>query len=235
MSRRLLLLNLAMAGLLVFGVVRLRRDIREFRQQHGIDRIQPGSDKKLLKGLPGAGTAAAQEWSQIAARNPFSFDRNDVALILTPPAAARPQRPKPILFGTMALGTDRLALLGIGDSGSRTSKPVRTGETFDGWQLMEIQDKSVVVQWEGIKETVILNDPTAQVQRDFSKTAAAAASQPAANLSVPAQAPATPAPPPAPTAANPPPAQPLPLSPAGKKQIMVNTPFGPRLMEAPGQ
>ena len=116
-------------------------------------------------------TAAAQDWNNIAAHNPFSFDRNDVTLVITPPAAEQPKRPKPILFGTMTLGVDHIAMLGPGDSGNRASRPVLAGEVFDGWTVLEILEKSVSVQWEKTtKESLILNDPTAQVARVYDKT-----------------------------------------------------------------
>jgi hypothetical protein len=231
MFKRVILLNVVLLALVAGGVIRLRQDARAFSIEHRVDRVQPASDRPLPKAVAAAATQAGQEWPEIAARNPFSFDRNDVTLVITPPAAQQPQKPKPILFGVMTLGTDRLAMLGPGDAGNRASRPVRVGEVFEGWKLVEIQSRSVTMQWENIKETVIMNDPTVQVARLTEKTGGAnPGATPVLNLS-PVSAPvATPAQTqPVPT--DPPP----PVSPTGKKQILVRTPFGNKWIDDPNQ
>jgi hypothetical protein len=226
MFQKIVILNVVLLSVIAVGIARLRRDAVAFANAHRVEQIQPDSDKPLPKAAAGVATAAAQDWNNIAAHNPFSFDRNDVTLVITPPAAEQPKRPKPILFGTMTLGADHIAMLGPGDSGNRASRPVRAGEVFDGWTVLEILDKSVSVQWEKTtKESLILNDPTAQVARLSEKTGG--------GVSAP-QVPASPIPTPGPAttqAAPPAPTQPPPASNGGKKQKLVHTPFGDKYID----
>jgi hypothetical protein len=230
MSQRLVVLNIVFLAAVIAGVVRLRQDAIAFASEHRVEQIQPESDKTAPKPVQAAATPARQEWADIASRNPFSFDRNDVTLVITQPAAQQPKRPKPILLGTMMLGKDWIAMLSPGDSSGRASQSVRTGESFDGWTLLEIHDKSVLMQSDNIKESVILNDPTAPIARMAEKTAAPQASPAPANVS----AAPTPEPPPQTRAvvAGP---NPLPPGPNGRKQILVVTPFGNKIMDDPNQ
>ena len=226
MFRRIAFFNLFLVMLVVFGGFKLRRDSGTFWATHRLDRIQPDSNKPMPKGAAVFSAAPQEDWSDIAAHNPFSFDRNDVTLVASTPASQQPKRPKPFLFGLMRLGNDRLAMLGPGDPGNRSYQPVRIGQTFDGWKLVEIADKSVVVQWDEIKESVILNDPTAQIPRADARTAGPAqasvvttvSSQPAPAASAPNQTPLFNQPPP-PNCV--------------RKQIIVRTPFGNKTMDDP--
>jgi len=232
MSRRLILINIFLLVVVVAGIIRLRHNVITFSAQHQVSRIQPASEKSLPSVTAMLVPAGDHEWSDIATRNPFSFDRNDVNLVVTPAAAQQAKRPKPILFGVMKVGTDELAMLGPGDGAARSSRPVRIGEIFDGWTLLEIRDKSVIVRWNDTKESLIMNDPTAQVARDYTKTSGAAASStPVTAGSAPASsAPAASSPGQAPANTTPPP-----TSAGGRKQIVVQTPFGPKTMDDPSQ
>lgn len=228
MSRRLLFFDIVLLVLLVLGAVRLRRDAQSFSATHRVDQIQPDSDKPVPKTLGLSAPAGKQDWPDIAAHDPFSFDRNDVAIVAAATVAQQPKKPKPLLFGTFMLGKDRLALLGPGDGSTRLSRPVHAGEVFDGWTVAEILEKTVTVKWDDFKETLIMDDPTAQLARDYSKTTAAStpvvsvgSSAAAATSSAAAPAPSSPVPEATPTPA------------AGRKQILVPTPFGPHLVDVP--
>jgi hypothetical protein len=226
MFQKLVILNVVLLSVIAVGIARLRRDAVAFASTHRVEQIQPDSDKPLPKTAAAVSTTATPDWNNIAAHNPFSFDRTDVTLVITPPAAEQPKRPKPILFGTMTLGVDHIAMLAPGDSGNRNSRPVRAGEVFDGWTVLEVLDKSVAVQWEKTtKETLILNDPTAQVARLSEKTGGGGTAAP--------PPPASPIPTPGPgTQATPaPPTQPPPVSNSGKKQKLVHTPFGDKYID----
>jgi hypothetical protein len=218
MFRRLILFNAILLVLGVGGVFRLRYDIQAFSAEHRLDRIQPDSDKPLPKAISSAAATPKQEWPDIAAHDPFSFDRNDVAIVIAGQAAQQPKRPKPILFGTMRLGKNPLAMLAPGDSGTRSSKPVYVGEVFDGWTVVEIQDKTVTVKSDDVKETLIINDPIAQALRDYGRTGGSGPSP---------IAPPSPAPP-TPPIAPPQVSDPQSITPgtSGKKACQVYTPFG---------
>jgi hypothetical protein len=233
MFRRLMLLNVVLFGVLALGVIRLRHDVQAFSASHSVDQIQPESDKPLPKPIAPTAASARQDWPDIAAHNPFSFDRNDVAIVVTPPAPQQPKRPKPVLFGTMVIGKDLIALLAPADSTAQSSRPVRTGETFDGWTIIEIQDQTVTVAAGDVKESLILADPAARGFRDYNgRTGSSALAAPPVVTVAPVTAPVTTAPAAAPNSFAP---QTTTVSPTGKKQILVHTPFGDKIMDDPSQ
>lgn len=232
MSRRLMLLNVILLAVVIGGGVRLRHDIHAFSATHQVNEIRPESDKPLPKPVGLAAAAPKQEWPDIATHNPFSFDRNDVAIVVTPPALQQPKRPKPLLYGTIMLGKSIMAMLATGDGPGRSSRPVHAGEVFDGWTVLEIQDKTVTVKWDEVKETLIMNDPTAQIARDYGKTDGSGS---AAQQVVTVAPIAIPAAPPAAPSANSTAPQMTTVSSKGKKQITVQTPFGPKIMDDPSQ
>lgn len=168
MWRRLLILDLVLVAVLVAGTLRVRRSWQEFEGAHRVAAVQP--DREPVPALSGSAlvTAAAQDWTDISVKNPFSFDRNDIAIVA--PTQATPTTPKPVLFGVMSIGNEKIAMLSPGQSG-RASRPVKVGESVDSWQVVEIADKSVVVTAEnGTRQTIIMNDPTAQVARSIERT-----------------------------------------------------------------
>src|SRR5262245_33353338 len=167
--RRLLILDLALAAVLVAGVIQVRRSWKEFERSHRVGDVQ--AEKETVRGLPASPstTATVQDWTDISVKNPFSFDRNDVAIIA--PQQSPGTKPKPVLFGMMSVGNERIAMLAPGQSGTRASRPVKIGESIDGWQVVEIRETSVVVASEnGIRETVTMDDPAAQVARVYENT-----------------------------------------------------------------
>jgi hypothetical protein len=223
MSRRLLFLNVALLALVVLGVVRLRHNVEAFAAGHRVDQIKPDSDKPLPKAVAAAAVAAKQEWPDIAAHDPFSFDRNDVAIVVSTAAAQQPKRPKPVLYGTISFGKNPMALLAPGDSPVRSSRPVHAGDVFDGWNVVEIQDKTVIVKWDEVKETLIIDPTAAQATRVY----------PTSTTPPPPQVQTIASTGPAATAVSTPPtssqltAPTTPGSATCKKEITVNTPFGP--------
>src|SRR5439155_5762384 len=105
---------------------------------------------------------------------------------------------------------------------------MKTGEVIDGLTVVEISDKSIVIEANAVRESVIMNDPSAQVDRDHTRTLASAP--------VPAPPVAAPAPPaPAVAAPAPPSTSPQPVTgqTQPRRRVIQMTPFGPREIEEP--
>jgi len=227
--RRLLILNLALFALLIGGAMRFHRDWIVFEATHQPDSIR--AQRETLPQAPAAATAKAavvDDWTDIASRNPFSFERTD-GPIVQPVPPPKPPGAKPILFGTITLNGQRLAMVGPGGrGGNRSYKSMKVGEEIDGWTITEIQDKSVKIKADTLEDSVIMNDPSAKVPRDSEKTAATAA--PPVVVSTPPSPALTPAPSAALTPSQPA-AQPTP----GRRRIRQITPFGVREIEVDEQ
>jgi hypothetical protein len=220
MIRRLIILDAGLILLLVFGIAKFREDWLAFDPAHQVSAIQPKTES--LPSLPAAGAAAAAsgDWTEIPTHNPFSFDRNDIAILAPAAEPPKPVGPRPVLFGTMLMGQGWTALLASGQTNNRNSRPYRVGESIDGWTVLEIAEKSVVVEANSNRETLSTNDwMMMQIARDSTKTSGTAAAPPP----VPQPAAAAPA------VSTPPPASSSGASPARGAEPCVRdykTPFG---------
>ena len=67
-----------------------------------------------------------------------------------------------------------MAMLGPGDAGNRSYRPMVVGDVIDGWKVIEVNEKTAVVESGGVQETILMNDPTAQIPRDYNRTLAGA-------------------------------------------------------------
>ena len=168
MKRELIIINIVLAAALIGAAFELRAGWLDFEATHDASRSQFAGDPLGVPAPDDEEPESIQDWTPIVDQNLFSFDRNDLA-IETPegPVAAGP---RPFLFGTVSLGDEPMAMLATSDPGDRAYRPVRVGEVIDGWELVEILDKSVRVRSGGVEETVIMNDPTAQIPRDRGRT-----------------------------------------------------------------
>src|SRR5438034_61477 len=170
--RRIWILDVTLFALLVAISVRFHNEWIMFDATHQSGAIGPEREKftRLPSGVP-ANAPAPANWTDIPSHNPFSFDRTDIAILEPkapppPPAPKIPVGPKPVLFGTLSLGKEPMALIGPGKPGNRDYKPMKVGEIIDGWTLVSISDKSVVMKGNDVEETIALNDPTAQIPRE---------------------------------------------------------------------
>ena len=177
MKGELIIINVILALTVIGATVELRRGWVEFEATHSPAGIQ--FDGEAL-GVPARAESPArpvQDWTAIAEQNLFSFDRNDLAIETS--EGPVPAGPRPFLFGTVSLGDEPMAMLASGGAGNRASRPVRIGRVIDGWELIEILDKSVRIRSGGVETTVIMNDPTARMPRDRRRTAARSGAAPA--------------------------------------------------------
>lgn len=195
MSRqRIWIVNGALGLLLVWGGMRLRNEWSAFGATHQAGRLQSTLARTAVR-TPGEGvssTAPDTDWTDIASRSPFSFDRNDSNLDLTEAVAAPVAGPRPVLLGTLDLGNGRMALMGKPGSDGRSGSPVKVGQTFEGWQVVEIHDNAVVVTANGARESIAV--ARAPTMRSSEKTSSSATTPTANSISTPSAAtPARPA------------------------------------------
>lgn len=223
MIQRILILDTILIAILAVGSNRIYRDWMEFESSHKAELVQAGAEPFAASPVPPppAPPSATTDWTDVSSRNLFSFDRSDITLT----ALEEPKvqaGPKPILFGTMTIGSEHVAMLAMGQSGNRNSRPMHIGETIDGWKLLEIEDKSVVVGANETRETVVINDPTAKVPREQRRTAGNSGAAPAVSTvgSRPASPPPVAAPAPARNPANPATTQ------GNTGRRVIRTPFG---------
>jgi hypothetical protein len=226
MLKSSLIIHVLAVFAVVSGVMKLREDSLMFRKSHNLASINPESEPPVAKTpLTASQPSPRLDWTEIASRDPFSFDRNDIPIVMKV-ETSKPRAPKPLLYGTMIVGDSRIALLGPNNAAGRGSLPVRLGEEMEGWKVIQIDDRSVLVEANTVQETLVINDPTAQIPRSQLKTL----------INTPQ--PSLPPPPPAvsssvtsePAKADV--ASGIRDTPAAPKRThVIQTPFGPKVME----
>ena len=176
MKRELIVINVVLVLALFGAGFELRRGWLDFEATHDVSRIQFEGDPLGAPAAPESMGVLIEDWILIAEQNLFSFDRNDLAIQAAEVLVAA--GPRPFLFGTASLGAEPLAMLASGASGNRAYQPMKVGEVIDGWELVEIFDKSVRVRSEGVEVTVIMDDPTADAPRVANRTIARSGATP---------------------------------------------------------
>ena len=224
MTQRFFILNLVLGLVVVAAAFQFREDWEEFDATRRIEDIQPDPETDLpLSIVTPPERGSSFDWTETAAHNTFSFDRSDVPIIPALPDDALVQvlgttEPKPVFFGTILLGSDNIAMLARAGEDRRNYRPVRVGESIDGWEVVEIQRKPVVVTANGSRETLIMNDPTAGISRERSRTVSRnTTSQPVIVSNAPSS----------PTAST---ATQAPIAPGTR---VIETPFGTKVIQQP--
>src|SRR5438477_2491678 len=168
--RRIWILNLALLALLVALATRFHNEWIMFSATHQTGAVEPEREKfaNLPSGVP-PNAPAPSNWTDIPTHNPFSFDRTDIAILEPkapppPPAPLVKLGPKPVLYGVMSIGSNVMASVGTTRPGSQ--KFMKVGEVIDGWTIVSIADRTMVIKGNDVQQTVIMNDPTVDVQRD---------------------------------------------------------------------
>jgi hypothetical protein len=173
MSKKILILDAVLVALLAWGVVRFRSEWKAFGPAHDLALIQPQPQSfPPLAAAVVPGTAAA-DWTEIPTRNPFSFDRNDIDIVVVPPPEEppKPLGPKPVFFGAIILDKNtKWALVAPGPAG-KNYKEMKIGAVIDGWTILEIDKKSMAIESQGKRETVVMNDPSVNIPREVIRTA----------------------------------------------------------------
>ena len=197
----------------------------DYEATHDVSSIQAESEIDLsIAGIEGLERGSARnDWNRVSVLNPFSEDRNDIAVLGPAPPSEAVDTGVTVttavaLIGTLLLGDERVALMASPEDPAYVS--LRVGETIGGWQVVEIDRKRVVVEATGRRRDVVMNDPTMAVSGARTQGRAAPAT-------IVASQPSTPAPTPTPGVS----ATPAP-TPAAPQQLppgrcAIQTPFGP--------
>jgi hypothetical protein len=226
--RRIWILNLALLALLVALATRFHNEWIMFSATHQTGAVEPEREKfaNLPSGVP-PNAPAPPNWTDIPSHNPFSFDRTDIAILepKAPPPPPPPKiqvGPKPVLYGTMSIGTEVLALVGSPKAGNQ--RPMKAGQVVDGWTIVSIMDKSMLIRGNDVEQTVIMNDPTIDIPRDHSRTSDVPPTPNVLSIGAPAAAAASPVP-------TQPAASSQPQQPGQPRRVQQLTPFGIREIE----
>src|SRR5438132_13194333 len=147
---RIWIVNVSLFAVLVAAAVRFHNEWIMFTATHQTGAVEPDREKFAKLGLSlTPNLPAPANWTDIPSHNPFSFDRTDIAILEPkapppPPAPKIQLGPKPVLYGTMSIGTEMMAFVGTAKAGSQ--KPMKAGQVIDGWTIVSIADKQMLIR-----------------------------------------------------------------------------------------
>ncbi|HXN47745.1 MAG TPA: hypothetical protein VN893_13955 [Bryobacteraceae bacterium] len=170
MKKKLLLLDLALAVLVVVLVGQVRDRLQEARKRSD---VMFGKALKQLppppySALPAVPAVTAAGYSAVALKYPFSPDRNPTVIV--DPPKETPMPPLPIYYGIMTLSDGDTAIMSakMGDP----SLGIHFGEKVGEFTLVAVADDVVTLEWNG--KTVTRKVSELRPHLDMGKVAAAA-------------------------------------------------------------
>jgi hypothetical protein len=150
MNRKLLLLNLALAGLLVYAGAQFRTRWREARAHH--QQVLQKKPQTLppppVSPLPAQPPVLAAGYNDIAQKMLFDKSRNpNVPVELPPPPPPPPPMPAlPVYHGAMSLpGEPPIAIMSTTASGAHEA--IHPGEKIGQFKLLSVNTEELVLEW----------------------------------------------------------------------------------------
>jgi hypothetical protein len=149
-KKKLLLVNLLLAGLALYAAWSLRQEWQSARAREQAllhARIKP-APPPLFTPRPVPQPVAPARYVEIAAKTLFSRDRNPTVVEDTPPPPPpKPEPPLPVVYGVMNFGDGPVAIMS--DKAGNRHRGVQPGERIGDYTLLAVNDKQIVLGWEG--------------------------------------------------------------------------------------
>lgn len=183
MRRGVLLLNLLLATAIGLSCWQMSRQYRATaeRQRQFLSRRFPAPAPPILTFPAEAPLIHASNYLEIAARLPFSPDRNPTVVVEVAPP--KPMPPLPAYHGMMNFGQGPLVIL---STGSAPQKSYKVGDVIGEFKLVAVAQSGLVFEWDGKQVPAAY----AELMRRAPE-ASAAAQQAAAPPTAPAAAPSS--------------------------------------------
>jgi hypothetical protein len=158
LRRKLWLVDITLLVLICLVTAALRQRWLEGREREQalLRQMAPVAGPPVLAPLPLPTPSTAAQYLQVAQQMVFSRDRNP-DVILDPPAPAPPPKPMPpfpVAYGVMNLGEGPTAILS--EKPGAQHHGYRAGEKIGEFKLVALNNKEIVLEWEGkyVKKTI---------------------------------------------------------------------------------
>lgn len=187
MTRRLLILNLALLVALAAAVWRLHDDwIAARAREQGFlhQSVKPRAVPLVTPSKP-AEPVAATSYAEIADKMLFSKDRNPTVVVeAAAPPPPKPMPPLPLLYGVMNLLDGTTAIMG--EKVGAKHQGVRPGDQIGDFKLVAISKDEITLDWDGKPVTKKIDE---MIDRTETPPAGAGSSTPRETASAPSKAP----------------------------------------------
>jgi hypothetical protein len=149
-TRKLILLDVALAALVSFLMFEMRREWVEAhaRARAFLSAKVPQIPATHPPALPKVAPLAAVAYAEVAQMNLFSKDRNPQVIIDVEQPKVKPIPAFPVARGVLLWdGTPPVVLLSLRKGGPQ--KGYRTGDQIGDWKLVSVDNQYVVFEWDG--------------------------------------------------------------------------------------
>ena len=147
MSRKLLLINVMLLGLLILGVAELVRQARGAQQRYALLDLMPPKEAPAYPAPVSPPRVRQRDYMPVVDRLLFSRDRNPVVEVEVPPVEIEQRPGLPLLVGLMDLGDGPIAMMAASAKG--TPRPVTVGEKVGDFTFVAAQGETLTLEWNG--------------------------------------------------------------------------------------
>ncbi len=190
MKRRLLLLNLLLAGAAALLVYRLQDHYRE---------VQAGERKVLaakpapvpppkIAALPVVSPVSPAQYAVVAQKTLFSPDRNPDVVIPPPAKVEKPVPPFPAAEGVMIFGDVPPTII-LTAKNSKEQRGYQAGDTVGEFKIKSIDSTQVVFEWDGKEYPKEISELVDKSIQPAQNNAPAASTQPMVTNAAPSNEP----------------------------------------------
>jgi hypothetical protein len=187
LNRKLLILDLALAGTLVWAGFQFRDQWRAGKAREAAQlnqKIKPAPPPAFTP-LPGAPAVLASSYAEIAQKMLFDRSRNPTVVIeVPPPPPPKPMPPLPLYHGSMNIGDGPMAIMSMA---SGPYQEVRVGAAIGEFKLLEVNAREIALEWDGkvVRKRVDEMQDRAAAEAPVQRTQAPASAPPAETAKVP--------------------------------------------------
>jgi hypothetical protein len=189
LRRKLLVLNVVLAGVVIWGGVRFRQEwlASKARERATLAHRVPAVPAPKFTPSPLDPPITASGYAEIANKMLFDKSRNPVVVeVVPPPPPPPPMPPLPTYHGMMNLGESQPTM--FFSQGAAATQPYHIGDMIGQFKLLSVNSVEIVLDWNG-QEVHKSIDELSSIKSAPSQEAAAERS------AAPVQAAAAPAPP----------------------------------------
>jgi hypothetical protein len=151
LRRKLLVLNIVLAGVVIYAGVRFRREwvASKARERATLNRTVPPVPPPKFTPAPLDPPVMPSGYADIANKMLFDKSRNPVVVeVVAPPPPPPPMPPLPLYHGMMNLGGDGPTLFFSIAAGS-PHQAVHVGEMIGQFKLVSVNSEEITFEWDG--------------------------------------------------------------------------------------
>lgn len=150
MKRKLVALNLVLAGILAYAVSHLRNvwQAEKTREAAELAKVVKPLPPPPFSPLPPAPAVVPAGYADIAQKTLFDRSRNPNVVVEAPlPPPPKPMPPLPVYHGQMNIGSGPTAIFSL--TPTSVHEAVQAGETIGQFKLVAVNTDEIAFEWEG--------------------------------------------------------------------------------------